>query len=47
MEPIAIRIHKNDNVVTAKSDIDINTNTIEVDVSEEENEAPKKIIKKK
>jgi altronate hydrolase len=26
MEPIAIRIHKNDNVVTAKSDIDINTN---------------------
>ena len=30
MEPIAIRIHKNDNVVTAKSDIDINT-----DINEE------------
>ena len=24
MEPLTIRLHKNDNVVTAKSDIDIN-----------------------
>ena len=33
MEPIAIRIHKNDNVVTAKSDIDINTNIDEEKVN--------------
>jgi hypothetical protein len=33
MEPIAIRIHKNDNVVTAKSDIDINTNIYEEKVN--------------
>ena len=33
MQPIAIRIHKNDNVVTAKSDIDININIDEENVN--------------
>ena len=33
MQPIAIRIHKNDNVVTAKSDIDINISVHEENVN--------------
>ena len=33
MQPIAIRIHKNDNVVTAKSDIDINISIHEENVN--------------
>ena len=33
MEPIAIRILKHDNVVTAKADIDINTNIDEEKVN--------------
>jgi altronate hydrolase len=33
MQPIAIRIHKNDNVVTAKTDIDININIDEESVN--------------